>query len=165
MLARRLAEVATSVCAIDLDEPSIELARTHNHRTPNVELILGDLLTYPFKEESFDFITSVATLHHMNARRGLERMRALLSPGGVLVVIGLARPSYPADLPREALAAVANRLILIDKTYWEHSSPTLWPPPETYRDMRAIAQEVLPGVRYRRRLLWRYSLVWAKPAA
>lgn len=28
----------------------------------------------------------------------------------------------------------------------------------------ALAQRVLPGVRYRRRLLFRYSLVWTKPA-
>src|SRR5512133_3608045 len=27
-----------------------------------------------------------------------------------------------------------------------------------------LARRVLPGVRYRRRLLWRYSLVWTKPA-
>jgi hypothetical protein len=34
----------------------------------------------------------------------------------------------------------------------------------TYRDMRRIAAEELPGTRFRRRLLFRYSLVWTKPA-
>ena len=29
--------------------------------------------------------------------------------------------------------------------------------------MRRIAAQELPGVRYRRHLLWRYSLVWTKP--
>jgi hypothetical protein len=31
-------------------------------------------------------------------------------------------------------------------------------------ETRRLARGVLPGVRYRRRLLWRYSLVWTKPA-
>ena len=29
----------------------------------------------------------------------------------------------------------------------------------------AVAERVLPGVEYRRRVLWRYTLVWRKPAA
>lgn len=28
----------------------------------------------------------------------------------------------------------------------------------------ALAERLLPGVRYRRHLYWRYSLIWAKPA-
>ena len=39
----------------------------------------------------------------------------------------------------------------------------VWPPPLTYRDMRQLADRVLPGARYRRHLYWRYSLVWTKP--
>jgi hypothetical protein len=42
-------------------------------------------------------------------------------------------------------------------------SPAIWPPPLTYRDMRRLATDVLPGARYRRHLYWRYSQVWAKP--
>lgn len=45
---------------------------------------------------------------------------------------------------------------------WEHPSPTHWPPPETYAAMRRTAARILPGARLRRRLLWRYSLVWTK---
>jgi hypothetical protein len=33
----------------------------------------------------------------------------------------------------------------------------------TYRDMRLRATDMLPGVRYRHHLYWRYSLVWTKP--
>jgi hypothetical protein len=39
----------------------------------------------------------------------------------------------------------------------------VWPPPETYGGMRALARELLPGARFRRHLLWRYSLIWRKP--
>ncbi|WP_205315539.1 hypothetical protein [Nonomuraea lactucae] len=42
-------------------------------------------------------------------------------------------------------------------------SRTLWPPPVTYPQMRALAAEILPGSRYRRHLMWRYSVTWRKP--
>jgi 2-polyprenyl-3-methyl-5-hydroxy-6-metoxy-1,4-benzoquinol methylase len=33
----------------------------------------------------------------------------------------------------------------------------------TWAQVRTTARRLLPGVRYRRRLLWRYSLLWTKP--
>jgi hypothetical protein len=38
----------------------------------------------------------------------LRRMAELLRPGLVLAILGLARSSYPRDLPRDAAAAVAT---------------------------------------------------------
>jgi SAM-dependent methyltransferase len=36
-------------------------------------------------------------------------------------------------------------------------------PEMTWAEVRAAARRTLPGVRYRRHLLWRYSLLWSKP--
>ena len=33
----------------------------------------------------------------------------------------------------------------------------------TWAEVRTAARGLLPGVRYRRHLLWRYSLLWRKP--
>jgi hypothetical protein len=33
----------------------------------------------------------------------------------------------------------------------------------TWAQIRTTARRLLPAVRYRRRLLWRYSLPWTKP--
>jgi len=44
-----------------------------------------------------------------------------------------------------------------------YTSPIVWPPPLTYPGTRRAAARVLPGVRYRRRLYWRYSLIWHRP--
>ena len=33
----------------------------------------------------------------------------------------------------------------------------------TWAEVRAVACRLLPGVRYRRHLLFRYSLLWSKP--
>lgn len=164
ILSRELRRVAGHVSAIDLDGPSIDLARRHADAS-GIDYLLGDFLTHPFEPASFDAVVSVATLHHMDAATALGRMRELLRPGGTLVVVGLARSRIPADIPREFAAAVGTRLYKLKRTYWEHSAPMVWPPPETYAGMRRIAEETLPGVRYRRHLLWRYSLTWTKPAS
>jgi hypothetical protein len=34
---------------------------------------------------------------------------------------------------------------------------------ESFDEIRAIATEVLPGIRMRRRLFWRYTASWAAP--
>jgi SAM-dependent methyltransferase len=162
MLARELRRVVPHVTGIDRDAASIELARQEGGAA-DVEYIVGDFMTHPFEPASFDHIASVAALHHMDAGAALDRMRALLAPGGTLAIVGLARSRYPADLPFEVAGAVGHRVHRLSKPYWEDSAPRVWPPPQTFKQTRRLARRLLPGVRYRRLLLWRYSLVWTKP--
>lgn len=159
MLSRELRAVVPHVTGIDLDTPSLELARGYGD---DIDYVCGDFLEYPL--ESYDVIGSVATLHHVDARAGLLRMRDLLRPGGVMVVVGLARPVLPKDLPRELAGVAANWAHRAVKGHWEHPSPVVWPPPVTYDEMRALAAELLLGATYRRHLLFRYSITWKKPA-
>ncbi|MBL7498339.1 class I SAM-dependent methyltransferase [Frankia sp. CNm7] len=165
MLARALRRTVPRVTGIDLDAPSIDEARRYlgDLDPGDIEYVVGDFLTHPFEPASFDVVTSVAALHHVDAATGLARMRDLLSPGGLLAVIGLARTTLPNDLPRELAAAAVNPWYRSRKGCWEHSSPVVWPPPVTYPQMRALATELLPGSEFRRRLLWRYTLIWRKP--
>lgn len=159
ILARQLRLRIPDVTGIDLDEPSLELARAH---PADVSYVHGDVLAHDFEPASFDLIVSIATLHHMDARVALDRMRELLRPGGVLAVVGLARLASPADLAVAVAGVVANRVAMARRGYWEHSAPVVWPPPETYRNMRRIAS-TLPGAQFRRRLYFRYSLLWRRP--
>ena len=161
MLAHELRRVVPHVAGIDRDAASIELARRQD---ADVEYVLGDFMTHPFEPASFDHIASIAVLHHMDAAAALERMRRLLAPGGTLAIVGLARNRYPADLPFAIAGAVGHRIHRLGKPYWEDSAPRVWPPPDTFGHTRRLARRVLPGVRYRRLLLFRYSLVWTKPA-
>ncbi|MHB1596792.1 MAG: class I SAM-dependent methyltransferase [Streptosporangiaceae bacterium] len=161
-LTRQIRALVPGVTGIDRDQPSIDLARTHPG-AGDISYQRGDFLSHPFEPGSYDFISSVASLHHMDAASALGRMRALLRPGGVLAVIGLARPSYPADLPAELAGFITHRYHLLRRSFWEQPSPTVWPPPDSFKATRALAATVLPGVRYRRHLLWRYTLTWVKP--
>src|ERR1700682_2806024 len=108
MLTCELANQVPIVVGIDADEVSINQARNQAGEHC-ITYLLGDFLKYPVENESFDFIASVATLHHVDAATALTRMRGLLRPGGVLAVVGLARFSSLRDVPFEVAGAIAHR--------------------------------------------------------
>ena len=128
----------------------------------DVEYVLGDFMTHPFEPASFDHIASIAALHHMDAAAALERMRRLLTPGGTLAIVGLARRRYPADLPFALAGAVGHRVHTLSKPCWQDAAPESLAAPATFAETKRLAARVLPGVRYRRLLLFRYALVWTK---
>jgi SAM-dependent methyltransferase len=148
------------VVGIDSDEACIQRCKEHPE-AGDVSYVLGDVLTSGLEAASFDLVSAVAWLHHVDARAGLIRLRSLVAPGGVLVVIGLARPDLPKDIPIEVAAQIVSRIQQQpDKDDGIPGPPVIWPPPERYATMRRLAGDLLPGVRWRRHLLWRYSLVW-----
>jgi SAM-dependent methyltransferase len=154
--------VIPDVVGIDIAPASISLAR-QRHSARAIDFVRGDFLTYPFRDCSFDLITCSAAMHHMPLKRALRRMADLLRPGGVLAILGLARSSYPLDLPRDAVAVAVNRVFLVMRGYWDSPAPAVPPRAPSYREIRAVAAELLPGHRFRRHLLWRYSIIWTKP--
>jgi 2-polyprenyl-3-methyl-5-hydroxy-6-metoxy-1,4-benzoquinol methylase len=162
LLALALSRRVRRVTAIDRHAPTLELAQQHAS-ADNIDYVLGDFLAHPFEPASFDAVVSVVVLHHIGLALGLERMTELLRPGGRLAVIGMAATRSPIDLGFDLAGAIATRLHKLTKTHWETSAPKIWPIPHSYGHERRIARRLLPGVRYRRHILWRYSLVWTKP--
>jgi 2-polyprenyl-3-methyl-5-hydroxy-6-metoxy-1,4-benzoquinol methylase len=108
VLTRELRSVSERVVGIDLDPPSIELARAQGGE--GIEYVLGDFLEHSFETASFDLVASVAVLHHVDAEAGLARMAALVRPGGALVVVGLARSQSLGDYAFDVAGAVATRV-------------------------------------------------------
>jgi SAM-dependent methyltransferase len=167
-LTRRLRAAGLRVTGLDRDEPCIRVARSHPGAA-GIGYLVGDIGRAPLQPGSFDLVTSVAMLHHMDAELALKRMSGLLRPGGTLAIVGLARDRTPADFGW-AVPAFFGTLLhrLADASRHRlpppHQPPLVWPPPLSYRQMRRLAGRVLPGVRYRRHLYLRYSLTWTKPA-
>ncbi len=149
------------VTGIDLHGPSIQVARIHPD-AKGITYIVDDVLTHPFEPASFDLVTAVASLHHMDTTAALGRLRDLVAPGGVLAVVGLARPDLLVDIPRDLAGIVASRAYRWTKPFQEQTSPTVWPPSDRYATTRRIATGLLPGLSWRRHLLFRYSLVWTR---
>jgi SAM-dependent methyltransferase len=167
-LTRRLSAAGLRVTGLDRDEPCIRVARAHPGAA-GLGYLVGDIGRAPLQPGSFDLVTSVAMLHHMDAALALKRMSGLLRPGGVLAIVGLARDRTPADFGWAVPASAGTQLHrLADASRHRlpppHQPPLVWPPPLSFGQMRRLAERLLPGVRYRRHLYWRYSLIWAKPA-
>ncbi len=91
-----------------------------------------------------------------------------LLPGGRLIVIGCFRDAGPIDWATGCVSSVMNLIVgkikhphPSDQFPIEMTAPTA-EPCETLTEIRSAAKKCLPGARIRRRLFWRYSLVYDK---
>ncbi|MGC4175260.1 class I SAM-dependent methyltransferase [Demequina sp.] len=158
--ARALAARGVEVTAIDLDAPSLALAREQD--TAGITYVEADFMTADLPG-GYDVITMLAVLHHLPVEEALARAKSLLAPGGVLLVVGLAASELPKDGFRELAAVVAHQAGRLTHKQWEQPSPTVWPPPVTYSQVKDAAASILPGSSFKRRVKWRYTLTWVKP--
>jgi SAM-dependent methyltransferase len=123
-------------------------------------------------DETFDTITMVAVLHHLPLEPALRHASELLEPGGRLLVVGLARADTLTDFAWDLVSSLLNPLVGMVK----HPQPVTKPddddgPPlpmrdaaETFTEISRAVRVVLPGARVRRRLFFRYTLEWTRPA-
>lgn len=173
--ASRLARRAAHVDAIDRSAAMIEQAR---RRVPgNVRLMEADVLTETLPEGHYDAIVSITALHHMPLSKALPRLAAALRPGGVLAIVALPRTDLPRDLPVELAAGIGHRLLGVTFLLLRAAGSRGWYALEPGREqmpvqlrpllttgqVRREATALLPGVRVRRLLFWRYLLTWKKP--
>ena len=127
-----------------------------------IDFIEADFLVHDFGAASFDFACANTSLHHMDLAAALMTMARVLRPGGRLAVIGLAADTSVTDLLAAAPAIPADLFYRAVYRRGESGAPIV-DPEMSWREVRAAAAHTLPGVRYRRHLLWRYSLRWQKP--
>ena len=153
LLTHLLASRSPNVTGIDLETvPSLAAA--------NPTFIAGDVMTYPFHLSSFDFITVVAALHHLPLRPALARFRELLAPGGTLAILGLYRPATFTDYASNAAAFIISRIVRVVRGMADMKSAQRTPT-TAMAEIRQAALLELPGaVILRRRLFFRYTLVW-----
>lgn len=163
LLVRRLAEVADLVVGLDPDPDALAAASRNLEGVANVDLIEGDVLKVDLGDGGFDLVAAVAVLHHLPLDAGLARLASLVRPGGSLVVVGLRRDSGPIDLALSALAFPVANLLVWRRGHTPVGAPVA-DPVETLADIRAAAARHVPGATIRRRLLFRYTLVWHRPA-
>jgi ubiquinone/menaquinone biosynthesis C-methylase UbiE len=163
-LTRRIASMSDEVLGIDRAENMIDVARRLSAEVSNVSFQLGDFLSAELPDEAYDFVLSVASIHHMDFNEGLNKMATVARPGGVVAVLGLANESAPLDYIASALGAVQLHSLARGQLGGTnvHNMPVL-DATMTYREVATQAQKLLPGVRYRRRPVFRYSLIWRKP--
>ncbi|MFG2722010.1 class I SAM-dependent methyltransferase [Streptomyces sp. NPDC048416] len=167
LLARKLAERAERVTGIDRSPEMIACARelAADCRDLGLTFVEDDFLAADLPVGGYDFICSVTTIHHMDFESALVRMRELLCPGGTLMVVGLAREAGVRDWATLIAAAPVVRVAKVLRHARAPKGMPVADPRMSYGQVRAAARQLLPGVRYRRHVLRRYSLTWHKPTA
>ncbi|OPG08399.1 bifunctional 2-polyprenyl-6-hydroxyphenol methylase/3-demethylubiquinol 3-O-methyltransferase UbiG [Microbispora sp. GKU 823] len=163
LLARKLTTRAKRVTGVDRSPEMIARARELSAGQPDLTFVEGDFLTAALPVEGYDFVCSVSTIHHMDFDAALVRMRESLRPGGTLVVVGLAREGSPAEWAATIAAAPVVRITKLLRRARGPEGMPVAEPRMSYGQVRAAARRLLPGVRYRRHVLRRYSLTWTKP--
>ncbi|MFW5420657.1 class I SAM-dependent methyltransferase [Nocardiopsis sp. CNT-189] len=171
--ARRLALRGLEVDAIDPDAAALGLARERTPARLDVRYTAAPLSGIDLEPGAYDFISAIASLHHMPLGDALRRLDAALAPGGVLAVLGLYREDTATDraaglaaLPGQWATAAGlklGRLLTGVPDPASLSDMRVTDPQSTLHEIAAETGRTLPGARIRRRLYWRYSLVHVRP--
>lgn len=93
--------------------------------------------------------SSESAATRIDTEKDFRAMLSLVAPGGLLFVVGSAKSTHPPDRPNDVAGPVAVRL----HRPWHTTAPIVGPPRVTDAQERRDAEDLPPGVRYRRRPL------------
>lgn len=122
-----------------------------------------DFIDYEAVDGSFDVVTFVASLHHLDLAAALPKARSLVSPGGELIVVGLAANKTAIDWIISGLMLPFVRLGSSMHHETRDVGVAAVEARESLGELRATVQRELPGASIRRALYYRYLLRWRKP--
>ncbi len=169
--ARLLAQRAEHVLALDLSPQMIRQAQARSADAPNIDFQVADAVVWECPPEQFDYIVSIAALHHLPMEEVLSKLKRGLAPGGSLVILDIYQTRF-ADLFVNLVAIPAN--VFMQRLKNGHRPPVSQEARAamaehiahdsylTLAQVRHLAQAILPGAQVRRHLFWRDSLVWKK---
>ncbi|WP_433240907.1 class I SAM-dependent methyltransferase [Streptosporangium sp. CA-135522] len=169
LLTRKLAGRARQATGVDRSAEMIRLARERGAHAGNVAFVEADFLDDAqgrFPEGKYDFVSAVAVVHHMDFEAAVTRMARLLAPGGRLAIVGLAGNHTALDWIISGAGVPASRIQAL--RHGGKVDPPGMPVEDarmSWDQVRREARRLLPGCRFRRHLLWRYSIVWERREA
>lgn len=163
LLLQRLSAVCPDVVGVEIDPATAERARRRLTGVDNAVVLASDFAGFDAAGRHFGLITFVASLHHLPLAATLRQAKALLAPGGDLLVVGLAARATAVDWVLSGLSIPVVRAANVLHGELRDIGVPVAPPREDLREIRAVAGAVLPGVRIRRALYYRYLLSWTAP--
>ena len=162
-LATVLRTPENHILGIDPTYSSIQKAIDHNVYD-NVRFAQTTFEEFDANGEKFDAIIFVASIHHMDMRNAIEKAKTLLEGNGVLIIVGLAKPSGFIDWIVELIRVIPSRIISaikqsIDSETLDIDVSYNFP---TMDEVRRICNDNLCGHTIRYGLHFRYLLTWEK---
>ena len=166
-VARRLATTYAQVDAVDLSPEMIRVARERSAAQTNIAFHLADLSDWLTGEPRYDCITSMAVMHHFDARVLVPRLVRALRPGGTLLIVDVTSRPGLRNLPLNGIAWLLQHLrsrssAELRAAYRDHGRDESYLTPA---EARALYAQLLPGAEVRAHLQWRYSVRWVTAPA
>jgi SAM-dependent methyltransferase len=165
LLARKLSQKAAFVTGVDRSPEMIRQAQAT--ASGNLTFLEADYLdAAALPEGMYDFVSAVAVVHHAPFEDAVHGLVRLLAPGGRLVIVRMAYNRTALDRVISACGLPVS--LFLRRRRGGKRAPIGMPMEDTtvhWGEARRAARRLLPGCRYRRRLLWRYTAVWDKPKA
>ena len=142
------------------------------HPEKNIEYICDNILDMEFENNSLDVIITTATAHHLPYEWLLCFSKEKLKKSGKLIILDLAKEKSFMDyfiwgcavIPNIIMNLIYNGRLYKDdvhaKEVWEkHGQHDTY---MTIDEVRALAEKNLQGAKVKRKLFWRYLLIWQK---
>ena len=158
ILPKKLGVEATGANKNDL---KLQKANEAN-RYGNVDFVQADFESFEAGGEKFDAIIFVASLHHMDMAAALEKAKHLLEKGGILIIVGLAKPSSVIDWAVEAARVIPSRIVSAIKknvSSEELNIEVSYDLP-AMSEVRRVCSDCLRGHKIKYGLHYRYLLTW-----
>lgn len=170
-LSLMLSKKSKKVISVDLADKMIEKAKVL-HPNKNSQYICGNILDMIFQNDSIDVIITTATAHHLPYGWLLCFAKDKLKKGGKLIILDLAEAKTLSDyiiwgsafIPNIAMNLIKNGRLQKDdahsKEVWEkHGEHDTY---MTIDEIKLFVKKHIPTAKVKRKLFWRYSLVWEK---
>ncbi len=159
-LVRYLDDEKRMLVGIDVDEECIKRA-SNESGSDNVQFICNRFETYNF-EKMFDAVIFVASIHHMDITVALSKASSILKPGGMILIVGLAKPSSFFDWVVEAFHVIPCAIVSKIR-HMQSSEENNIPVSYHFQEMneiRTAANILLPSFKIKYGLFYRYLLWW-----
>ncbi len=160
-LALYLRTSDNEVLGIDISDSSIQKANKKN-TYDNVDFIQTTFENFLAENKKFDAVVFVASIHHMDMADAVDKAKKLLKKNGVLLIVGLAKPSSLFDWIVELIRIIPSKIVSSIKkntTSEELDIDVSYDFP-TMNGVRQICKEKLCGYTLRYGLHYRYLLTW-----
>lgn len=161
-LVRYLDDGKRNLVGIDVDQSCIKHALNESN-SDNVQFFCTHFEAYD-SGQKYDAVIFIASIHHMDMSVALEKAKSILKPDGMILIVGLAKPSNFLDWVVEAFrvipCAIVSRIRHIQSCE-ENNIPVSYHFP-TMNEIRATANALLPSYKMKYGLFYRYLLWWKR---
>ena len=150
------------ITGIDVSKKCIDKANNYNKKNDDIKFICSFFENFDSKNVLYDGIIFCATLHHMDMEKALIKSKNLLTKNGIIIIVGLSKPSSLFDWIIECLRFIP--CIIFSKLHKMKSSedldiPTSYNIPKML-EIKEILNKVTPGYSISYGLYYRFLVKW-----